>query len=152
MKLLYRLAVLPAALGLLLPACSWAQNYPPAVTALIARTRAQVKTIDMAAFKAALDGKSAGLIVDVREPEEYAAGHIPGAINVPRGAIELKIWPHLGYPDTTDMKKRITVYCSTGARSILAAKSLRDLKLGNVTAVDMKFEGWTKARYPLVTE
>jgi rhodanese-related sulfurtransferase len=151
-KSAFLLAALPVALGLLLPAWAWAQNYPPAVTALIARTRTQVKIIDAAAFKAAFDKKGAGLIVDVREPGEYAEGHVPGAINVPRGAIELKLWPHLGYPEKLDLKKKITVYCSTGSRSILAAKSLQDLKLSNVTAVDMKFEDWTRARYPVVTE
>jgi len=140
------------AVALLLPAATWAQNYPPAVAELVAKARKQLKTIDAKAFKATLDQKSAGLIVDVREPAEFAEGHVPGAINLPRGLIEFKIWPHLGYPEKLDTKKRITVYCGTGARSILAAKSLQDVKLGNVTAVDMKWEEWTKAKYPVVTE
>jgi rhodanese-related sulfurtransferase len=140
------------AIALLLPAASWAQNHPPAVTELVAKARKQLKTIDAKTFKATLDKKSAGLIVDVREPAEFAEGHVPGAINLPRGVIEFKIWPHLGYPENPDTKKKITVYCGNGFRSILAAKSLQDLKLGNVTAVDMKFDEWTKAKYPVVTE
>ena len=140
------------AIALLLPAATWAQNYPPAVTELVAKARKQVKTIDAKAFKATLDQKSAGLIVDVREPAEFAEGHVPGAINLPRGVIEFRVWPHLGYPEKLDTKKKITVYCGNGFRSILAAKTLQDLKLGNVTAVDMKWEEWTKAKYPVVTE
>lgn len=140
------------AIALLLPAATWAQNYPPAVTELVAKARKQVKTIDAKTFKAILDQKSAGLIVDVREPAEFAEGHVPGAINLPRGQIEFKIWPHVGYPEKLDTKKKITVYCGTGSRSILAAKALQDVKLGNVTAVDMKFEEWTKAKYPLDTD
>jgi len=140
------------AIALLLPAATWAQNYPPAVTELVAKARKQVKTIDAKTFKATLDQKSAGLIVDVREPAEFAEGHVPGAINLPRGQIEFKIWPHLGYPDKLDIKKKVTVYCGTGSRSILAAKALQDVKLANVTAVDMKFEEWTKAKYPLDTD
>lgn len=145
-------AALPLVVGLLLPAATWAQNYPPAVTDLVAAARSKLKTIDAKTFKATLDSKSAGLIIDVREPAEYAEGHVPGAINLPRGQIEFKIWPHLGYPEKLDTRKKITVYCGTGSRSILAAKSLQDLKLANVSAVDMKFEEWTKARYPTVTE
>jgi rhodanese-related sulfurtransferase len=145
----------PAALlavGLLLPAAAWARNYPPAVTDLVAKARKQVRTIDAKAFKAALDSKSAGLIIDVREPVEFAAAHVPGAINLPRGQLEFRIWPHVGYPEKLDAKKKITVYCGTGSRSILAAKALQDVKLANVTAVDMKFEEWTAAKYPIVTE
>ena len=140
------------AIALLLPAATWAQNYPPAVTELVTKARKQLKTIDAKTFKATLDKKSAGLIVDVREPAEFAEGHVPGAINLPRGVIEFKVWPHLGYPEKLDTKKKITVYCGNGFRSILAAKTLQDLKLGNVTAVDMKWEEWTKAKYPVVTE
>ncbi|RLJ64852.1 rhodanese-like domain-containing protein [Sulfurisoma sediminicola] len=139
-------------IALLLPAATWAQNYPPSVTELVAKARKQVKTIDAKTFKATLDKKGAGLIVDVREPAEFADGHVPGAINLPRGQIEFKVWPHLGHPENLDTRKKITVYCSTGSRSILATKALQDLKLGNVTAVDMKWEEWTKAKYPVVTE
>ena len=129
-----------------------AQDYPAPVKDLIARTKAQVKTIDMAAFKSALDKREAGLIVDVREPQEYLGGHIPGAINIPRGLIELSIWPHVGFPDSTDLARRITLYCGSGTRCILAAKSLQDLGFTNVVAVDMRIADWAKAGYPLVTE
>jgi rhodanese-related sulfurtransferase len=140
------------AAALLLPAAGWAQNYPPVVNELVAKAKSKLKTIDARTFKARLDAKSAGLVIDVREPAEYAEGHVPGAINLPRGQIEFKIWPHLGYPEKLDTRKKITVYCGTGSRSILAAKSLQDLKLADVTAVDMKFEEWTKAKYPIVTD
>ena len=137
-------------LGLALPGFVLAQNYPPSVGQLVATTKKQVKTIDMAALKAALDRGDAGLIVDVREPGEYADGHLSGAVNVPRGLIEFNIWTHVGYPDKTDMGKKLTLYCKTGGRCALAAKSLQDLGLANVTAVDMKIDDWVKAGYPLV--
>jgi len=135
--------------AVLLPGLSVAQNYPPSVKALVATTKKQIKTMDMAAFKAAFDKKSAGLIVDVREPGEFADGYVPGAINVPRGLIEFTIWEHIGFPDKTDMNKQISLYCRTGGRCALAAKSLQDLGLTNVTAVDMMFENWVKAGYPV---
>jgi len=129
-----------------------AQDYPASVKDLIARTKTQVKTIDMAAFKSALEKREAGLVVDVREPDEYRDGHIPGAINIPRGVIELSIWPQVGFPDATDTNRRITLYCGSGVRCVLAAKSLQDLGFTNVVAVDMRIADWAKAGYPLVTE
>ncbi|HSD54959.1 MAG TPA: rhodanese-like domain-containing protein [Burkholderiales bacterium] len=134
---------------LALPGYVTAQNYPPSVKELVANTRKQVKWIDMAAFKAAYDKKEAGVIVDVREPDEYADGYVPGAVNVPRGLIEFTIWEHIGFPDKTDLNKKVTLYCKTGGRCTLAAKSLQDLGLTNVTAVVMLFEDWKKAGYPV---
>lgn len=108
--------------------------------------------MDLAKFKSGLDSGSLGLIIDVREPAEYAAGHVPGALNIPRGLIEFRIWSQVGFPDTLDLNAKITVYCGSGARAALAAKSLQDLKFTNVTAVDVRFEDWVKAGYPLVGE
>jgi rhodanese-related sulfurtransferase len=147
--------IVAAALGafaICLYGAAVAQDYPRAVNELVASAKAQVRTIDLAAFKSALDRKDAGLVIDVREPPEYAGGHVPGAINIPRGVIELRIWPHVGYPGNTDMNRKMTLYCGSGVRCILAAKSLQDLGFTSVTAVDMKIGDWAKAGYPLVTE
>jgi rhodanese-related sulfurtransferase len=137
------------AVGVALPASTFAQNYPPSVSQLVSATKKQLKTIDMAALKSALDRGDAGIVVDVREPGEYAEGHVPGAVNVPRGMLEFTIWSHVGYPDKTDMSTKLVVYCRTGGRSALAAKSLMDLGFTNVTLVDMKIDDWTKAGYPV---
>ncbi len=137
------------ATGLLLSASTWAQGYPASVSELVARAKAQVNTVDMAAFKSAFDSRSLGLLIDVREPGEYADGHIPGAINIPRGQIEFRIWALVGYPDKLDLATRITLYCASGSRCALAAKSLQDLKFSNVVAADMRIGDWQKAGYPL---
>jgi rhodanese-related sulfurtransferase len=145
-------AALLGLLGLLLPQWGWTQSYPQSVTDLVAKAKAKIRTIDMAAFKSALDKGNLGLVIDVREPGEYADGHVPGAINIPRGLIEFRIWSYVGFPSKPDMRAKITLYCRSGGRSALAAKSLQDLKFSNVTAVDMSIEDWTKAGYPLVRE
>jgi rhodanese-related sulfurtransferase len=134
----------------LFPGLAFAQNYPPSVSQLVAAARKQVRTIDMATFKSAFDKSDPGLIVDVREPEEYAGGYVPGAVNVPRGVIELRIWPYVGFPRDTDLSRKITLYCGSGVRCILAARSLQDLGFSNVTAVDMKIDDWARAGYPLL--
>ena len=131
------------------PAFVAAQNYPASVKELVANTRKQVKTVDMAGFKNAFDAKTPQVIVDVREPEEFAAGYVPRAVNVPRGLLEFTIWEHVGFPDKLDMNKKIYVYCKTGGRCVLAAKTLQDLGFKDVTAVVMLFEDWKKAGYPV---
>jgi len=136
--------------GLLSPSLAVAQNYPRSVSELVALTKAQIKTVDMATFKSALDKNELGLIVDVREPGEYSGGYIPGAINIPRGQIEFRIWPYVGFPDNTNLSKKMTLYCGSGTRCALATKSLQDLGFSDVTAADMRIEDWTKAGYPLV--
>lgn len=149
------LSILAAALlgfALALPGFVVAQNYPASVKELVAKTRKEIKTIDMAAFKAAYDKKEAGLIVDVREADEYAEGHVPGAVNVPRGLLEFTIWSHVGFPDKTDMNKQMTVYCKTGGRCTLAVKTLQDLGFTNATAVVILFEDWKKAGHPVAKE
>ena len=123
---------------------------PPKFQQLVAAAKSQIKSIDMATFKARLDKNEAGLVIDVREPAEYAEGHVAGAVNVPRGLIELKIWPLAGYPEKTDMNKQMTLYCGTGARCVLATKSLQDLGFTNVTAVTMTIIDWEVAGYKLV--
>jgi rhodanese-related sulfurtransferase len=143
-------AAMLAAASLLLPGYALAQNYPPSVGQMVAATKKQIKTIKMDEFKAALDKKELGMIVDVRQEDEFADGHIPGAVNVPRGLIEFRIWKLVGFPDKTDMNKQMTLYCATGGRCALATKSLMDLGFTNVTSADMKFEDWVKAGYPVV--
>jgi rhodanese-related sulfurtransferase len=143
-----------AAVGLLaaavaLPPAVQAQNFPDSVRKLVADAKKQVPLIKMDAFRAGLDKKTLGLIVDVRDPDEFAAGHIPGAINVSRGLIEFRIWTHVGFPDKTDMNKQMTLYCLRGSRCALAAKSLRELGFTNVTAADMNFDDWVKAGHPV---
>lgn len=141
---------LVAAIALAIPGFVQAQNYPPSVGQMVAATKKQVKTVSLAEFKAMLDRNDAGIIVDVREPDEFAEGHIVGAVNEPRGLIEFTIWKHVGYPDKIDTSKKLTLYCKTGGRCALAAKSLQDLGFTNVASVDMKIEDWVKSGYPLV--
>jgi len=139
-----------AAIGVALPGFVLAQSYPPSVGQLVASTKKQIKTINMADFKTALDRNDIGVLVDVREPDEFADGHIAGAVNLPRGLIEFTIWAQVGFPDKTDMNKKLTLYCKTGGRCALAAKTLQDLGFTNVASVDMLLADWTKAGYPLV--
>ena len=126
-----------------------APSYPPSINELVARTKSQIKTVKMPEFKAAFDKNDVGILVDVRNENEFADGFIPGAVNVPRGLIEFRIWKLVGFPDNTKMDTKMTLYCATGGRCALATKSLQDLGFTNVTSADMKFDDWVKAGYPV---
>ena len=126
-----------------------APSYPPSINQLVATTKSQIKTVKMPEFKAAFDRKDIGLLIDVRNENEFEDGFVPGAVNVPRGLIEFRIWKLVGFPDKTRMDTKMTLYCATGGRCALATKSLQELGFTNVTSVDMKFEDWVKAGYPV---
>ena len=126
-----------------------APSYPPSIGEMIAKTKSQIKTVKMAEFKAALDRNDVGLLIDVRNENEFEDGFVPGAVNVPRGLIEFRIWKLVGFPDKTRMDTKMTLYCATGGRCALATKSLQDLGFTNATSVDMRFDDWAKAGYPV---
>jgi rhodanese-related sulfurtransferase len=104
---------------------------------MIAATKLQIKTIKMPEFKAAFDRKELGQIIDVRQEDEYEEGFIPGAVNVPRGLIEFRIWKLVGFPGQVDMNSKMMLYCATGGRCALATKSLQDMGFTNVQSADM---------------
>jgi rhodanese-related sulfurtransferase len=123
---------------------------PPAVKKMVIEAKKSAKSIDMEALKAAIDKKEDAALIDVRVPKEYATGHIPGSINIPRGLLEFLVWAKVvGYPEKTDTSKKIYLYCRTGVRAALAVKTLEELGFTNVVLVDMKIAEWRKAGYPL---
>jgi rhodanese-related sulfurtransferase len=126
-----------------------APSYPPSINQLVATTKSQIKTVKMPEFKAAFDKNELGLLVDVRNENEFEDGFIPGAVNVPRGLIEFRIWKLVGFPDKTNVNTKMTLYCATGGRCALATKSLQDLGFTNATSADMRFDDWVKAGYPV---
>lgn len=124
-------------------------KFPPHVKEMVLDARKQIHTIDMESFRAQLDNLQGALIIDVREPKAFSTGHIPGAINIPRGLIEFHIWKYVGYPGEVDYNKNMYVYCGTGARCTLATKTLQDIGFNEATAVVMKLADWKKAGHPL---
>jgi rhodanese-related sulfurtransferase len=130
---------------------AYAAEPPAPVQALVEKIKPQITTIDMTRFKTIVDNKDYDWIVDVREPNEYNKGHIPQAVNIPRGVIEIQIWALTGYPEKMDTGIKLYLYCGSGIRCMLATKSLQDLGFTHVTAVNMKLADWIAAGYP-VTE
>ncbi len=84
------------------------------------------------------------LLLDVREREAYDKGHIPGAIHIPRGQLELCVNERL--PDPTS---RIVAYCELGKISTLAAATLKELGYGRAVALDRGMQLWMEKGYPV---
>jgi rhodanese-related sulfurtransferase len=110
----------------------------------VAKAKTEIKKVTAADVKAAIDKQEKAVILDVRDPEEYKAGHLPGAINVTRGKLEFTVWDRV-----PDRDAKIYVYCLTAARSSLATKTLNDLGYKNAILMDAHFEEWVKAGYPV---
>lgn len=136
--------------ALAVPPLVLAQNIPPVVTQKIQAAQKQVKTIGMEEYRKIVETPGETLIVDVREPHEFATGHVPGAINIPRGILEFQIWKHVGFPANPELDRTVILQCQSGNRASLAAQSLADLGFTHTTAVVMSLDEWQKAGNPFV--
>ena len=85
--------------------------------------------IDIDAGVRTAQADETAVIVDVREPDEYAAGHIPGSVNLPLSAPEgaKTLWP--------DRETPLYLYCATGDRSMQAFRQLRAMGYRRVTNI-----------------
>ena len=107
---------------LTLPLAVFAGQYPQVLMDAVAAAKKATPVVTPEQLVAAMDDPAIW-IIDVREPEEYAAGHIRSAINIPRGLIEFKIWENVGHPGKTDMDQKMYLYCKAGGRCALAARA-----------------------------
>ncbi|HEY2626515.1 MAG TPA: rhodanese-like domain-containing protein [Candidatus Udaeobacter sp.] len=83
------------------------------------------------------------IIADVREKDEWDEEHIPGAVHMSRGTIELDIEEKV--PDTNAM---IVCHCGGGGRSALAVESLQKMGYKNVRSMAGGFKAWKAAGLP----
>ena len=116
------------------------------VGAMVSRARETTGQVSIEVLKQAIDNGEDVIVLDVREPNEYAAAHIPGSINIPRGLLEFSIWSLI-----PDKNEKILVYCKTGARAALAAKTLSELGYVHAKAVATGGKAWVLAGYPVQT-
>jgi rhodanese-related sulfurtransferase len=93
------------------------------------------------------------LLIDVREPNEYAAMHIEGSLNIPRGILESACeWDYEEtVPDLVQARDReVVVVCRSGYRSVLAAHAMMVLGYRDVASLQTGLRGWKDYEQPLV--
>lgn len=97
----------------------------------------------------ALAGDDGTVFVDVRERVEHDAGAIAGAGAAPRGFLEFIADPGSRmHNPALSSGKRLVIYCASGGRSALAAKTLQDMGIGNVANLSGGYQAWTEAGGP----
>jgi molybdopterin/thiamine biosynthesis adenylyltransferase/rhodanese-related sulfurtransferase len=85
-------------------------------------------------------------VLDVREPDEYDAGALAGAVHIPRGHLEAQVESKL-----TDKTRPVVVYCAGGVRSAFAARTLQELGYTDVVSMDGGFGRWKDEGRPWAT-
>lgn len=113
---------------------------------LVAEARQNAGQTDAGEVKRMLDAGEDFLVLDVREPEEYEAGHLPGATSIPRGLLEYKAASEL-----PDKSQRIVTHCALGGRGALAASTLTEMGYTNVANMEGGINAWREQDYGLET-
>lgn len=120
------------------------------VAVLVTQAKSEIEECNLSGVEEAIQHNSS-LIIDVREPEEFALGHIENAINIPRGVLEFRT--DTNYPGAIaslfDKTANIILYCRSGGRSALAAQSLSKMGYKAVVSMAGGFMAWEVAKLPV---
>jgi glyoxylase-like metal-dependent hydrolase (beta-lactamase superfamily II)/rhodanese-related sulfurtransferase len=115
------------------------------INQLLAEAASKVPFMAMEQLAAMLDARPDDFIIlDVREKDAFAAGHVPGAVHLPRGQLELRVNEILPDPGA-----EILTVCDFGKVSTLAAATLRELGFTRATALDGGMAAWREAGNPV---
>jgi adenylyltransferase/sulfurtransferase len=109
---------------------------------LIRQVKSEIR--EVSAEEARARAERGATIVDVREADEWEKGHIPGALFIPRGFLELRIEEKV-----PDKSRELVLQCAGGTRSALAAKALQGLGYTNVSSMAGGFGKWKDAGLPV---
>ena len=117
----------------------------PSGAEVLRQIKSRIEEVDPAAVREQVG--NGAVLVDVREPEEWSAGHIPGAIHVPKSYLESRIEGAV-----PDHEKHVVLYCASGNRSVWAARTLiDDLGYEHVESMTGGFTLWKDRGYEVET-
>ena len=108
-------------------------------TDLINEAKQRVTQVTPASVQASLGAGGRPVLLDVREPNEWNMGRLPGAMHIPRGTMETAIEARV--PRDTE----VVIYCASGNRSALAADTLQQMGYERVSSMSGGFRGWVDA-------
>ena len=113
---------------------------------ILREARAGVREVSALEVDRQRESKAPPLLVDVRESDEWEAGHLPGAVHVPRGHLESKI-----EGEAPDRSRPIVTYCASGIRSVFASRTLAEMGYTDVVSMAGGFQGWKSQGLPWET-
>ena len=119
-------------------------RHSPGFLKLVEDAKSRIQQADFQDIKRRMDSREKLTLVDVREDNEWARGHLPGAVHLGKGVIERDI--EETFPDKD---AALVLYCGGGFRSALAADNLQKMGYTNVISMDGGWRGWTTAGYPI---
>jgi rhodanese-related sulfurtransferase len=112
---------------------------------LVAAAKDRVHEVPIGEAEQAI--QRADVLLDVREADEFAAGHLPGALHVSRGLLEFKL---SGTPALTPRDLKVVLYCKTSGRAALAATVMQEMGYLDVLSIAGGFDAWMAAGKPIV--
>ncbi len=116
----------------------------PGFLKIVNDAKARVKQTDMSGYRKMLESDPKPVLVDVREDNEWAAGHAAGAVHLGKGVIERDVETEIPDRSTT-----MVLYCGDGFRSALAADALRQMGYTNVISLDGGWRAYQQSGLPV---
>jgi len=124
----------------LAPACLAQDNAQSGYQALVKDAKTRIKELDVDQLKALQSSGEKFMLIDVREDNEWDAGHAKGAVHISKGIIERDIEPKVPQKGV-----KLVLYCGGGSRSALAADSLMKMGYTNVFSLSGGFGAYKSA-------
>jgi rhodanese-related sulfurtransferase len=106
---------------------------------LLEETRARIREVNAAESVASQKRGDDVVYLDVREPNEWNLGRVPGAVFIPRGNLESKV------EGKVPRDRRVVVYCARGNRSAFAADTMQQMGYGDVVSMAGGWAAWVAA-------
>ena len=113
---------------------------------LVAEAKQLTQEIALQDAEAAI--AAADVLLDVREPDEYAMGHLAGSVLMPRGVLEFKL---SATPALLARDLKVVIYCKTSGRAALAAQTMKTMGYLNVCSIAGGMDAWQAAGKPVIT-
>jgi molybdopterin/thiamine biosynthesis adenylyltransferase/rhodanese-related sulfurtransferase len=110
---------------------------------ILREARSQIREVSIPEVDLQRESSTPPLLVDVRENHEWEAGHLPGALHVPRSHLESLI-----EGAAPDRSRPIVLYCASGIRSVFASQTLAELGYTDVASMTGGFQGWKAQGLP----
>lgn len=120
---------------------------------LVDEARLAVPEVTAAETYQRLQRGELAILVDVREPAEWAKGHAPDAVHIPRGLLEwMADGTHANHEPrlTGCADEAVVVMCASGGRSLLAARTLREMGYRDVASLAGGIADWASAGLPII--